>query len=92
MKNRYAVLDSFITFADNVFKVFFSEGQLALLECDFLAIKKEAGGLLHPKLAKRLRPIFDSIHKTGAEIHNERAAKKRRTTWSDGTPTTMYLS
>jgi hypothetical protein len=44
------------------------------------------------KLAKRLYPIFDNIHKTGVEIHSERAAKKHRTTWNDSISTTMYLS
>jgi len=73
-------------------KVFFTEAELALLEHDFQAIKKEAQGPIHPKLAKRLHPIFDKIHKAGGEIHSERVAKKHRMIWGDSTSTTMYLS
>ena len=92
-KIRYVIFKStWLTFADNVFKILFTEAELALLEHDFQAIKEEARGTIHPKLAKRLRLIFDAIHKAGGEVHSERVAKKRRTTWSDSTPTTMYLS
>lgn len=46
-----------------------------MLERDFQAMKNEAIGLIHPKLAKRLRPIFDSIRRTDGDIHSERSAK-----------------
>jgi len=71
--------------------VFFTEAELILLERDFQTLKSEARGLVHPKLAKKLRPIFDGIRKAGSEVHDERAAKKRRTTWGDSTPMTMYM-
>jgi len=48
-------------------KVFFTEAELILLERNFQAIKKEAHGPIHPKLAKRLCPIFDNIQKAGGE-------------------------
>jgi hypothetical protein len=35
----------------------------------------EASGVLHPKLTKKLRPIFDSIHKAGAEISGRHFAR-----------------
>jgi hypothetical protein len=73
-------------------QVFFTAAEFLLLERDFQAIKQEATGLIHPKLAKRLRPIFSSIHTAGGEIHSERKAKKRKATWGNGTATTMYLS
>jgi hypothetical protein len=56
----------------NAYQACFSNAELVLLEHDFQAINKEASSILHTKLAKRLQPIFGSIHKAGAEIHNER--------------------
>jgi hypothetical protein len=49
--------------ADDVFKVSFTEAELVLLERNFQAIKKEARGPIHPKLAKDLRWVEKYILK-----------------------------
>ena len=42
-----------------------------MLERDFQVTKNEAMGLIHPKLAKRLCLIFNSIHTIGGDIHRD---------------------
>jgi hypothetical protein len=62
-----------------------------MLKRNFDEMTGAARGMIHPKVAKKFKSVFEGINTIGGDIRADRKARTSRRTWKDNTSTTMYL-